>query len=419
MDRVDSRTHVLLARRSAWAVGLLLAVASAGLLVEGAWILMGGSAADGALRGWPDLLAGAAVGGAGGLLLAAAWREAPALRALVRAQQDLAALRQGMDRALSALESYSAARRIVRAQLAGVTEITEEAAQDFGNRLRHLDRLVGEMTEEIRTAMEEIDALAARTRERRARDLEVLRSVQEYLARRHRAMEQEWTRVEEVLGEAEGLGTFAALVRDIADQTNLLALNAAIEAARVGQAGRGFAVVASEIRSLSQKSADAAKRIEKGIAKMVASVRTNFAQQLDSDVREREARLLEEIGTAVETVGAASAEVPAVIQEVLAATRQANDEVAQQILEGLASIQFQDIARQRLEHAAEVLEQVDRHSALLVTRARAGELAEVPPFDVDGIASGYTMQGQRTIHQQVQGTGEAVPADDGPPIELF
>lgn len=419
MDRVDSRTHVLLARRFAWAMGLLLAVVSVGLLVEGGWILMGGSAADGALRGWPGLLAGAFVGGAGGLLLASAWREAPALRALVRAQQDLSALLQGMERALSVLESYSAARGIVRGQLAGVTEITEEAAQDFGNRLRHLDRLVGEMTEEIRTAMEEIEALAARTRDRRARDIEVLRSVQEYLARRHRAMEQEWTRVEEVLGEAEGLGTFAALVRDIADQTNLLALNAAIEAARVGQAGKGFAVVATEIRSLSQRSADAAKRIEKGIAEMVASVRANFAQQLDSDAREREASLLKEIGTSVETVGAASTEVPAVIQDVLAATRQINEKVAQQILEGLASIQFQDIARQRLEHATEVLEQMDRHTDLLVSDARAGELTEVPPFDVDGIASGYTMQGQRTIHQQAKGAAQTALGDEGPRVELF
>ncbi|BFO53713.1 MULTISPECIES: methyl-accepting chemotaxis protein [Comamonadaceae] len=113
------------------------------------------------------------------------------------------------------------------------------------------------------------------------------------------------------------------VIDGIAFQTNILALNAAVEAARAGEQGRGFAVVASEVRSLAQRSADAAKEIKALISTSVEKVEAG-SQQV-----EEAGRTMADIVTQVKRVNDLISEISAATQEQAQGIGQVSDAVSQ------------------------------------------------------------------------------------------
>jgi methyl-accepting chemotaxis protein len=159
------------------------------------------------------------------------------------------------------------------------------------------------------------------------------------------------------------------VIDEIARQTNLLALNAAVEAARAGEAGRGFAVVASEVRTLAQRSSQAAKDIKDLITNSNGQVRSgvdlvNKAGEALGEIVES----IKEVADLVSDIAGASIEQSTGVEEVNKTLTQM-DEVTQQ---NSALVEENAATAKTLEHQAK---NMDERVAFFRLEAVAGDAA--------------------------------------------
>ncbi len=281
---------------------------------------------------------------------------------------------------------------IMNGQLQGVIAQTEQAILDLGRRFQEIAHRAKEQASESAALFsigdeDDVDVVGetAKTLEQFVRDVSQSATIAMSVFATMDKMDSSTKAISGILGEI----TF------IADQTRLLALNAAIEAARAGEHGRGFAVVADEVTKLANRSGQAAVNIKKlvmdvqreshqAMTEVEALASVDLTKTLASkDKLDRMTKTLTEKNDA--------------LRSNVGNTQLSAERLGQDIAAIVMALQFQDIARQKIEHVIEPLK-VLQEDLLAATRGVAPESFNGTTEYVHRLQHSYTMREERQVH---------------------
>jgi methyl-accepting chemotaxis protein len=159
--------------------------------------------------------------------------------------------------------------------------------------------------------------------------------------------------------QVDEVSSFLKNVGDITSQTDLLALNAAIEAARAGDAGRGFAVVADEVRELARKTNDFSNQINQLLKDISSSI-----EELDDAVKDASSTDLDKAHRSSTNIDVMWEEMHVINEKATSQSRritQISETMHHLVMEGVLSLQFEDIVRQHIDNISERSELIEAY----------------------------------------------------------
>ncbi len=170
--------------------------------------------------------------------------------------------------------------------------------------------------EQTASSMEQMTATVKNNADTAAQANDLSGQARSAAAQGGEAVSQVIARMGDISASSRRIADIIGTIDGIAFQTNILALNAAVEAARAGEQGRGFAVVAGEVRSLAQRSAEAAKEIKSLIGASVEQV-------------EAGSRMVDDAGKTMAEIQAKVQRVSDLIGEISGSVREQSTGIAQ------------------------------------------------------------------------------------------
>ncbi len=209
----------------------------------------------------------------------------------------------------------------VAGQVGNVQSASNEIAQG-NNDLSSRTESAAASVEETASSMTQMQATVRNNADTARQAAQLSGTASDAAERGGQAVTQVVSTMEAITQSSRKIADIISVIDGIAFQTNILALNAAVEAARAGEQGRGFAVVAGEVRTLAQRSAEAAKEIKGLIGASVEKV--DAGSKLVNDA----GRTMDDIVSQVKRVSGLIAEISAATNEQSAGINQVGDAVA-------------------------------------------------------------------------------------------